>query len=124
MLVTMKQQVFGSLDDDSLIWACIEPTIQKIRGKDFSVKGNVYTELSVGQRALLMFQIIYGHTSNGITEFYCLVPYLPSGRGIWQELKKGMQYFGSYSMLKLLGEMERDYYALEEKSLAEGIEKA
>ena len=61
-----------------------------------------------------MFQVVYGHISTGIVEFYCLVPYLPSGRGIWQELKKGMQHFRDYSMMRLLGEIEGDYYALEE----------
>lgn len=119
----MNQQVFDSLDDASLIWACTEPTILKIRGKNFTIKTDAYTHLSIGQRALLMFQIMYGHTSTGVVEFYCLIPYLPSKSGIWQELKKGMEYFKDYSMLHLLGEMEGDYYALEEKRRREGIER-
>ena len=122
MLVAMNHQVFDSLDEVSLIWACIEPTIQKIRGKNFAIKADAYTHLTIGQQALLMFQILYGHTSIGVTEFYCLIPYLPSKGGIWQELKKGMQHFEDYSMLQLLSKMERDYYALEEKALREGIE--
>lgn len=123
MLAAINQQVFDSLDDAALIWTCIEPTIQKIRGRNSAVKGDAYTELSEGQRALLMFQVMYGHTSTGIVEFYSLVPYLPSGRGIWIELKKGMQYFSDNSMLRLLGEMEGDYCALEEKILASGTER-
>jgi hypothetical protein len=123
MLVSINQKEFDSLSDSSLIWACIEPTIQKIRGQNASIKEDAYTHLSAGQRALLMFQIMHGHSSTGVIEFYCLIPYLPSKGGIWQELKKAMQYFKDYSMLQLLSEMEGDYYALGEKCLTEGIER-
>lgn len=122
MLVSVNQQAFDTLDDASIIWTCIEPTIQKIRGKNIAIKTDSYADLSAGQRALLMFQIMYGHTSTGVMEFYNLVPYLPSKSGIWQELKKGMQYFGDRSMLQLLSEMEKDYHAIKEKSLAQEIE--
>ncbi|OPX81436.1 MAG: hypothetical protein A4E52_02206 [Pelotomaculum sp. PtaB.Bin013] len=33
MLVTMERQIFKSFDHVALGWACIEPTIQQIRGK-------------------------------------------------------------------------------------------
>lgn len=115
MLAAMNKELFNSLDNASIIWACIEPTIKKIRGKDFTVKRDAYDELTMGQRALLMFQIIYGHTSSGILQFFSYVPYVPSGKGIWHELKKAMEYFKDYSMLKIFSELEKDYLAFEEK---------
>ncbi len=109
MLTSMNRETFGRMDDESLIWACIEPTIRQIRGKNHSVKFEAYEGLTEGQRALLMFQIMYGHSKSGVTEFYAIVPHLPSGNGIWVELKKSMRYFGDLSMLQLLSELEGDY---------------
>lgn len=123
MLVPMNRHAFDASDDASLVWACIEPTIQKIRGKNVTIKLDAYQYLSMGQRALLMFQIMYGHSSTGVLEFYRLIPYLPAKRGIWQELKRGMQYFGDSDMLQLLSEMEEEYSILEEKSHEAGVER-
>lgn len=122
MLVKMKRQVFDKLDDISLIWACIEPTIQQIRGKNFAVKSEVSTHLTTGQRALLMFQMLYGHTIKGVAEFYSHVSYLLSKKGVWSELKNGIEYFSDYSMMRLLGEMEEVYHVLEENYLKEGAD--
>ncbi len=123
MLAIMNEELFNSLDNASIIWACIEPTVMKIRGKDFKVKRDAYDELTAGQRALLMFQIIYGHSSSGILQFFSYVPYVPSGKGIWHELKKAMEYFKDYSMQEIFAEMEKDYIALEEKSHVLGTER-
>ena len=112
MLVRMERQTFEAMDDASLLWACIEPTIRQIRGRNPAVKTDAYAQLSAGQRALLMFQILYGHSTSGVAEFYCLVPHLPSKEGIWGELKAGMRYFGDRSMVELLGEMEAGYATL------------
>lgn len=122
MLIIMKRRLFYSLDDASLIWTCIEPTIQQIQGKNFAVKSEVSTHLTAGQRALLMFQMLYGHTHNGVAEFYYHVSYLLSKKGVWSEMKNGMQYFRDYSMMQLLGEMEEVYHALEENNLKGSLE--
>jgi hypothetical protein len=122
MLVTMKRQVFDSLEPVALAWACIEPTIQQIYGKDFHVKSQVYAQLTTGQRALLMFHVLYGHTPNGVAEFYSLIPYLPGQSAIWAELKAGMSYFGEDAMLRLLEEMEEVYSILEARKQQEGTE--
>lgn len=53
-----------------------EPTIQQVRGKNFVVKSEVYSHLTTGKRALLMFQMLYGHTSKGVEEFYSHLSYL------------------------------------------------
>jgi hypothetical protein len=109
MLVTVKRKDFEALNDISLIWACIEPTIQKVRGKSFTIKSEVYSQLNDGQKALLMFQILYGHTLHGVEEFYCHLSYLLSNKGMWSQLKKGMLYFRAYDMIRLLDEMNTMY---------------
>ncbi len=107
--------MFDSLDDVEFGKACIEPTIQQIRGKDLTVKARVYAQLAIGQRALLMFWILYGHSHNGVIQFYCEVDYLLSQTELWSELKTGMRFFGDDAMLGLLEEMERVYRVLESR---------
>jgi hypothetical protein len=108
MLGMIDRQVFDSLEENALIWACIHPLIHEIRGKDPIIKTEVYSSLTKGQRALLMFQILYGHTSGGAAEFFQMEDLL-SIKGIWNELKKSMQYFGDDAMLSLLSEIEKAY---------------
>ena len=123
MLVTVEQKDFEALDDISLIWTCIGPTIQQIRGKSFAVKSEVYAPLNPGQRALLMFQILYGHTSNGVEEFYSHLAYLLSNRGVWSQLKKGMQYFGDHGMVQILEKMDTVFQSLETEEFEEAREQ-
>lgn len=113
MLVKMKRTAFDSLNHFALGWACIEPTIQQIRGKNLTIKSQVYEQLTSGQRALLMFWIIYGHTRNGVAQFYDEVGLLLSQIDIWSELKKGLDHFKDSEMISLIGEMENLYRALD-----------
>ena len=108
-MVAVKRKDFEALDDRSLIWTCIEPTIQKVRGKNFTIKSEVYSQLNDGQKALLMFQILYGHTLHGVEEFFCHLSYLLSNKGMWPQLKNGMLYFGAHDMVLLLDEMNNTY---------------
>ena len=108
MLGMIDRQVFDSLEENALIWACIHPLIHEIRGKDPIIKIGVYSSLTKGQRALLMFQILYGHTSDSAAEFFGMADML-SIKGIWGELQNSMRYFGDDTMLSLLQEMEEVY---------------
>lgn len=108
-MVIVKRHVFNSLDDASLIWTCIEPTIKQIRGRSFEIKLDVSNRLNNGQQALLMFQMLYGHTVNGVKEFFGNLSYLLSKKGVWSQLKNGIRYFGDYGLLNLLDEMEEAY---------------
>lgn len=110
---TIKRQAFDTLDDKQLIWACIEPTINEIRGRDYAAKAKEYTKLNPGQRALLAVQVIYGHTTSGAMEFYNHLAYLLPHPGVWSMLKSGAQYFGDDSLLHLLSEMEAFYRQIE-----------
>ncbi|SDM85477.1 DMP19 family protein [Acetanaerobacterium elongatum] len=123
MLVTIKQGDFESLNDVSLIWACIEPTITQIRGKSYIVKSEAYATLNPGQRALLMFQVLYGHTSNGIEEFYFHLSYLLSNKDVWSQLKKGMQYFEDFDMLQILEDMDVIFQSMKTEEFKNNTEQ-
>lgn len=105
MLVTMKRPVFDSLDHAALVWACIEPTIEQIRGKDLTVKSKVYKQLTTGQRALLMFWFLYGH-ARWTAEFYWIVSYYISELKVWSGIKNGIRYFGDEAMFRIYEEIE------------------
>lgn len=118
MLVKINQEIFNSCDDEDLISQCMMPTILQIRGKDFETKNKVYTELNKGQKALMMFQVIFGHSRSGILEFFRIIPYLPSGKGIWQQLENAMVYFHDQTMYQLFQKLEEIYIDLENTSFA------
>jgi hypothetical protein len=122
-LITVKRKDFESLNDVSLIWTCIQPAIQQVRGKNFAVKSEVYAHLTSGQRALLMFQVLYGHTSKGIEEFYSNLSYLLSNKGVWSQLKKGMQYFGDYDMVQILEKMDIVFQSIKTEEFKESAEQ-
>ncbi len=121
-MITVKRKDFEALNDVSLIWTCIGPTIQQIRGKDFVVKSEAYAPLNPGQRALLMFQVLYGHTSNGVEEFYSHLSYLLINKAVWPQLKKGMKYFGDYDMVQILEKMDIAYQSLKVDEYNENTE--
>ncbi len=109
MLVTMSRAMFDSLDNVALAWACIRPTIEQIRGKTIIVKSRVYAQLTVGQRALLAFWILYGHAQHGVAQFYGEVSYLLAEVDLWQFLRAGMRHIGDATMLRVIEEMEKVY---------------
>ncbi len=121
-MITIKRKDFETLNDVSLIWTCIGPTITQIRGKDFVVKSEAYAPLNPGQRALLMFQVLYGHSSNGVEEFFSHLSYLLINKGVWSQLKKGMKYFGDYDMAQILEKMDIVYQSLKAEDYNENTE--
>lgn len=105
----MKRQELMELEDEKLIWACVEPVIQKVRGRSGLEKLQVFRKLGDGQRALFMFQVLHGHMEHGINGFYDQVSYLAEQMNIWSALKSGMRYLGFDAMIDLIGKMEDDY---------------
>ena len=122
MPVKMSRHALAAMDDAALIWMCVEPVIAKIRGKNFAVKTETYENLSADQQALMMFQVLRGHSSSGVMEFYRLIPYLPSRDGVWRELQKAMRYFEDDAFAQLLAGIEGDYRAVKAASAAGGME--
>ncbi len=107
----MNQHELSSLEDDKLIWMFVEPIILKTRGKDPSVKAQVYLPLKDGQRALFLFQVMYGHAGNGIIHFFSHISYLTDRLDLWAALKSAMKYFNDTDMLGLVEKMEIVYRA-------------
>jgi hypothetical protein len=106
----VSDQDFTSSDDKTLGWKCIEPVIQRIRGKDLEAKSAVYTSLTPGQQSLLIFWIIYGHTRNGIKQFYDELEYVIVNPDFWKEFKVKYDRFGDDNFLNLIKELENVYY--------------
>jgi hypothetical protein len=102
----MRRQVFDSLEDKALGGACFEPIIPKIRGKNNTVKTQVYKQLTTGQQALFMFHVFYNHASKSLAEFYWWSAYFLAQPKAWSEIKVGLRYFRADAMLQLLEEME------------------
>ncbi|GIP33447.1 hypothetical protein [Paenibacillus sp. J2TS4] len=103
-LVAMKKQEFDSLDDDSLGWACMEPTLLQIRGKEMAVKTEAISRLNKGQQALCMFRVLYDHAKNSAVEYYTWISYLLDKPGYWSGVTGGLRFFGDSSMMHLLVE--------------------
>ncbi len=109
MTVRMKQKDYEALDGIPLIWACIEPVIRQVRGRSFETKTGVYAQLTSGQQALLMFQILYGHTVNGVQEFLMYQSYMLQNKGTWAQMHNAMEVFGAFDMLRFLDELAAVY---------------
>ena len=106
----MKQQELDMLDDEKLIWICVEPTVQKVRGKEPGIKSKVIKKLNDGQRALFLFQVLYGHADQGISRFFLQISYLVETTDIWSALKSAMKYFDDTEMLGLIQKMEQAHH--------------
>ncbi len=107
--IEIKRLDFSSLDDKTLVWISIETTIQKIRGKNLTIKSQVYEQLTSGQKSLLLFWILYGHTQNGIVQFFNEVDYLLIDSDIWFEFNHRLQLFENNALLDLVNDLESFY---------------
>lgn len=117
MLIEMKRADFYSFNDNDLGWACIEPIIQKIRGRELNIKSQVYAKLNRGQKALLMFFVLYGHSNKCIIQFYNEMDYLIKNVDIWSELKMTSTYFDDDGLQQILKEMKKTYYTLQKQQM-------
>lgn len=106
MLVKMTKQVFDSFEDTELFLACFDPFIPIIRGKNTSVKEEIYQQLTRGQQALFMFNVFYNHASKSLVEFYWWSAYYWAQPKAWAAIKEGLKYFKADRMLSLMDEVE------------------
>ena len=106
MLVTMKRQVFDSLDPAALAWECIGPIALPLRGKHSSMKSQVYAQLTAGQQALFVVQVLFNHAGEEAAELYCWVSTLRRDPHAWGAIKAGVRYFGDEAMMRLLEQIE------------------
>jgi len=117
MRVAMKREAFDALAPGALAWEAIEPVMQAIRAKGPAAQSAEFAagfaaQLTSGQRALLPFWVLYGHSRSGITEFYDAIPDMPGQVAIWSKLKTAMRYFNDDTILQLVEDMETLYYNL------------
>ncbi|WP_338449907.1 hypothetical protein R4Z09_27795 [Niallia oryzisoli] len=124
ILIEMSRQLFDSLEDYHLVRACFDPIIPMIRGKDASVKEQVYHQLNTSQQALFLFNAYYNHACHSTEEMYWWSAYYFAQPKTWQEIKGALKYFKAAEMHDLLEKVEstfitRDYpKKLEQFSIA------
>lgn len=106
----MELKEIKSLPDTELIWHCIEPIINQPRAKDIRTKMDVYKNLSESKRALFMFQVLYGHASNGMKEFFAQISYLAEVMDIWSAFKSAFNYLGDEKMSCIIDNIQDAYY--------------
>ncbi len=110
----MNLNEFSQLNDEQLIWACTQPLIWQVRGKDPLTKAQYMKTLSEAQRALFLFQVMYGHAHHGMALFFEQIAYIAESMDFWAALKASMRYFEDDEMLALIGKMESAYGALKQ----------
>ncbi len=113
----MTRNELSEINDEQLIWACAQPLIWQVRGKDPLTKARFMKTLSEAQRALFLFQVMYGHAHHGMALFFQQIAYIAESMDYWAALKSSMRYFDDTDMLNLIGKMEEAYHAQ-----AKGIE--
>lgn len=59
LLVELSRQEFEELDGAGLMMACIEPTVQQVRGQHPSMKTERINKLNKAQQSLFMFRLLY-----------------------------------------------------------------
>lgn len=91
-LVTMKQKELDTLSDERLGWACMEPTFQQIRAKSPSIKSEVISKLTDGQKALCMFRVMHDHSRNSEGEYYAWISYMQDLPGDWTGVIGGIRF--------------------------------
>ncbi len=113
----MNQNEINQLSDKQLIWACAQPLIWQVRGKDPLTKAQYMKTLSEAQRALFLFQVMFGHAHHGMALFFQQIDYIAESMDFWAALKSAMRYFEDADMLALIKIMESAYSAFKQESL-------
>ena len=107
MLVTMKQQEFNSIDPATLADSCIKPILQQIHTTiNPSVRLQIASQLTPGQRALFLFHVLYDHAGGSAGDLYFWVSFLLREPNTWSAIKASSRFFSDAAMLQLLEQIE------------------
>ncbi len=98
---------FIALEDDALIEASIGPTVRRVKGKSLTDKFRLTGRLTDGQRALLMFRMLQGHSEGGSLALFRQMSYLFSHKGVWMGFKKGLKSFKDRELGQLADRLEK-----------------
>ncbi|OEH84287.1 hypothetical protein BHU72_10760 [Desulfuribacillus stibiiarsenatis] len=102
MKVKIKQEELQSFH---LSWACIQPMLHSVRGKDRSTKLELYNQLNEGQKGLFLFYSFHNHTKT-LEEFYWFSDYNINELQSWDGIKNGVLYFQDVQMANVLDEIK------------------
>ncbi|MBA3945216.1 MAG: hypothetical protein H0X37_11710 [Herpetosiphonaceae bacterium] len=105
MLVPMMQDTFHTLDDETLGWVCIEPTHRLMLQNGPANNAQLVAQLTQGQHALLLFQVLHQHAGTEVDEFYGWMTYLLTEPQKWAGIAGALRWFGDEAMLQLLNEV-------------------
>lgn len=103
MRAVLRQE---DIESPRLSWLCIEPALLSVRAKDLAAKAAVYKDLNEGQQALFLFYAFHNHVQSP-AELYWFAAYSIIELRSWQELGKGMRYFGNNELVQLLEQTEQ-----------------
>ncbi|WP_410769414.1 hypothetical protein [Fontibacillus sp. BL9] len=92
------------LQSFELSWLCVRPMLHAVRGKDLSVKSEMYNQLNEGQKGLFLFYSFHNHVDK-LTAFYWFSAYHINELQSWNGIKSGVLYFGDGKMADLLDEI-------------------
>jgi hypothetical protein len=107
--IRISREEFNTVDDKKLARICIQPVIEIIKGKNPLIKSQIYIHLPTGQKSLLLFWILYGHSRHGIIQFFNEVDYLLKNEILWSEFKDRSDCFGNETLPVLINEIEGLY---------------
>ncbi|MFD0671094.1 hypothetical protein [Cohnella sp. GCM10027633] len=94
------------LTSDQLSWLCIEPMLLAVRGKSLNEKRDMFLRLTEGQQALYLFYAYHNHAGT-LEEFYWFASYYISEVRSWDDIVRGLRYFGDTELAELLTRLER-----------------
>ena len=118
-LISIDPAEFASLSDRELAWICIQPTIEKIKGKNLFVKSSTFSTLSAGQKSLFVCWILIGHINHGVIQFLEETGYLIHEVDLWKELRNGAVTFGDRQLSNLIDDMEGFHRSLRNNALSQ-----
>ncbi|QOS80418.1 hypothetical protein JNUCC31_05770 [Paenibacillus sp. JNUCC31] len=116
MLVTLERKEWENFDDEELFRAVILPTVHEMHSGEAPLnKFEVYKKLTLGQRAVFMFWVLYDHSDKEIDQFYTWIPYMrESEQSYWPELKAGVSTIGDEALLLFLNDCEKTFDLLKQ----------
>ncbi|RCX21469.1 hypothetical protein DFP94_102222 [Fontibacillus phaseoli] len=102
MKVKIKQEELQSFE---LSWLCIRPMLHAVRGKDLSIKSEMYNQLNEGQKGIFLFYSYHNHADT-LAAFYWFSAYNINELRSWNGIKNGVLYFGDGRMADLLDDIK------------------
>ena len=105
----MTKKEMYSLKGNELIKSIVDFTIDQMRAKGEQKKKEVYNRLTINQKSLLSFWIMYGHTLAGWFQFY-LEGIIVGGYDHYiPEIRKGLIHVGDRTIADIVAGSEKLY---------------